>query len=164
MLIKAIAPIFWGDWGGGRPPPLNTPMATIEIRRDVLSQYTQSCLSLISIVRHLTTRCHRPPLSLFSEYLRHFSVALLISAPSPGVYYCQQTTIDSVCLSLCPDVPLFVCHAPSNCFFFLVSRWIRAIFGHHFYMCPSTKRCSSIFDLDPLTPKIYFPKYAQNRL
>ena len=25
------------------------------------------------------------------------------------------------------------------------------------------KRCSSIFDLDPLTPKIYSPKVAQNR-
>jgi len=56
------------------------------------------------------------------------------------------STIDSVCLS--------VCHAPSNCFFFIVSRWNRAIFGHYFSMTPSTKRCSYIFDLGPLMPKI----------
>ena len=50
----------------------------------------------------------------------------LISAPSLGIYYCQQLT-----LSVCPDVPLSVrlsrTHAPSNCFFFFVSRWNRAI-------------------------------------
>ena len=28
-------------------------------------------------------------------------------------------------------------------------------------MCPSTKRCSSIFDLGPLTAKIYSQKFAQ---
>ena len=31
-------------------------------------------------------------------------------------------------------------------------------FGHHLSMWHSTKRCSSIFDLGPLTPKIYSPK------
>ena len=36
-------------------------------------------------------------------------------------HYCQQLTL-SVCLSV------FVCHAPSNCFFLFVSRWNRAIF------------------------------------
>ena len=38
--------------------------------------------------------------------------SILISAPSLGVYYCQQLTL-SVCLS--------VCHTPSNCFFFCFS-------------------------------------------
>ena len=38
---------------------------------------------------------------------------MLISAPSLGVYYCQQLT-----LSVCPSVRMSVCHAPSNCFFF----------------------------------------------
>jgi len=33
-----------------------------------------------------------------------------------------------------------------------------------FSMCRSKKRCSLIFDLGPLTPKIYSPKFAQNRL
>jgi len=36
--------------------------------------------------------------------------------------------------------------------------------NHQFTMTPSTKRCFYIFDLGPLTPKIYFPKFAQNRL
>jgi len=38
------------------------------------------------------------------------------------------------------------------------------IFGHRFSMWHSTKRCSSIFDLGPLTPKIYSQNLAQNRL
>ena len=46
-------------------------------------------------------------------------------------------------------VPLFVCHAPSNCFLFFVSRWNRAIFGRQFSMWHSTKRCSKILDLLP---------------
>ena len=51
-------------------------------------------------------------------------------------------------------------------FFFFVSRRNRAIFGRHFSMWHSTKRCSSIFDLGPLTPKIDSPKFAlaQNRI
>ena len=31
-------------------------------------------------------------------------------------------------------------------------------------MTPSTKRCASIFDLAPIKPKIYSPKFAQNPL
>jgi len=93
-----------------------------------------------------------------TQLLRPHVTIFLISVPSLGVYYCQQLT-----LSVRMSVPLFVCHAPSNCFFF-VSQWNRAIFGHHFPMWHSTKRCSSIFDLGPLTPKIYSPKFAQNRL
>jgi len=45
-----------------------------------------------------------------------------------------------------------------------VSRWNWAIFCRQVSMCPSTKRCSSIFDLRPITPKIYSQKFAQNRL
>ena len=52
---------------------------------------------------------------LISIYLVY---SVLISAPSLGVYYFLSLT-----LSVCPDV----CHAPSNCFFF-VSWWNRAIF------------------------------------
>jgi len=62
---------------------------------------------------------------------------ILMSVPSLGVYYCQQLTL---CLSLPLSVTLL-----------FVSQWNRAIFGCHFSMCPSTKRC---FDLGPLTPKI----------
>ena len=63
-------------------------------------------------------------------------------------------------LSVCPSV----CHAPSNCFFFFVSRWNRVIFGRQFSMTSSTKRFSLIFDLGSLTPKIYSPKSPISRL
>ena len=55
---------------------------------------------------------------------------------------------------------MYVCHAPSNRFFFFVSRRNRAVFVRQFSMWHSTKRCSSIFDLGPLTPKIYSPKFG----
>jgi len=96
-------------------------------------------------------------------YIRWF----LISAPSLGVYYCQQLTL-SVCSSVRMSVwmagCLSVCHTPSNCFFFFVSRWNRAIFWPSVLHVPLYKSCSSIFNLGPLTPKIYSPKFAQNRL
>ena len=58
-------------------------------------------------------------------------MCLFICMPSLGVYYCQQLTLSDCLsgtqtLSVCPDV----CHTPSNCFFFFVSRWNRAIFWH----------------------------------
>ena len=78
------------------------------------------------------------------------------SAPSLGVYYFLLLT-----LSVSPSVCMSVCHtAPSNRFFFFVSRWNRAIFDCHFSMWHCTKRCSSMFDLGPLSPKIYSPKLA----
>jgi len=49
----------------------------------------------------------------------------------------------------------------SNCFFFLVCRWNRAIFWPLVLREPSTKHCSSIFDLGPLTPKIDSAKFCQ---
>ena len=48
----------------------------------------------------------------------------------------------------------------TNCFFF-VFRWNRAIFWPLVLRDPSTKRCSSIFDLGPLTPKIDSPKFGK---
>ena len=39
-------------------------------------------------------------------------------------HYCQLLTLPLLCLWLC----LSVCHAPSNCYFFFVCRWNRAIF------------------------------------
>jgi len=53
----------------------------------------------------------------------------------------------------------------SNCFFFfLFLDGIERFLSRHFIMTPSTKLCSYIFYLGPLTPKIYSPKFAQNRL
>jgi len=77
-------------------------------------------------------------------------VLVVDAAPSLGVYY--FFVVDSVCL--------WICHTPSNCFFFFVSLWNRAILGRQFSMTPSTKHCSSIFDLGPLTPKIDSPKFG----
>ena len=80
---------------------------------------------------------------------------LLISVPSLGVYYCQQLTL-SVRLSHSFTFKLLL--------LFCFSTESSHFFGRLFSMWHSTKRCSSIFDLSPLTPKIYSPKFAQNRL
>jgi len=88
-----------------------------------------------------------------------FNVTLhiLISAPSLGVCYFLSLT-----LSVCLCVSLLL----QSILLFLFLDGIEPFFGRHFSMWHSTKRCSSIFDLVPLTPKIYSPKFAlvQNRL
>ena len=76
---------------------------------------------------------------------------LLISMPSLGVYYCQQLTL-SVCLSVKNFKLLFL---------FCFSMEPSHFFGRQFSMTPSTKCCSSIFDLGPLMPKIYSPKFQR---
>jgi len=43
---------------------------------------------------------------------------------------------------------------------FLFLDGIEPLFGRQFSMWHSTKRCLSIFDLGPLTPKIYSPKFG----
>ena len=57
--------------------------------------------------------------------ITHTHTSTLLIAPS---YESLLSTIDSVCPS------------PSNCLFFFVSRWNRAIFGRHFSVRHSTKR------------------------
>jgi len=49
---------------------------------------------------------------------------------------------------------------------FLFVYGIEPFLGRQFSMWHSIKRCSSIFDLGPLTPKIYSPKleFAKNHL
>ena len=76
----------------------------------------------------------------------------MISAPSLGVYYCQQLT-----LSVCPSVTK---HQIASSFF-LFFDGIEPFWGSQFSVNPSTKRCSSIFDSGPLTPR---PPIAQNLL
>ena len=49
----------------------------------------------------------------------------------------------------------------SNCFFFFVFRWNRAIFGRLVLHDPLYKTLFLVFDLGPLTPKIYSPKFDQ---
>ena len=78
-------------------------------------------------------------------------IIIIDSAPSLGVYYFLSLTL-SVSPPACLSVCLSVCHKLQIESFF-ASRWNRAIFGRHFSMTPSTKRCSSIFDLGPQHPK-----------
>jgi len=74
------------------------------------------------------------------------SFVLLISAPR-GIYYFLSLTLSvpmSVHLSVMP-------HQIESSLSFLDG--IEPFFGRHFSVWHSTKRCSSIFDLGPLTPK-----------
>ena len=83
---------------------------------------------------------------------------ILISPPSLGVYYCQQLT-----LSVLMSGGLSVCHKLQNTsylfldgiepFLAISSRW------------PPLQNCFSlIFDLGPLTTKMYSPKFAKKCL
>ena len=63
-------------------------------------------------------------------------------------------------LPACLSVRLSVCH--KHCFFFFVSRWNRVIsWPSVLHDKNYTKHCPSIFDLGPLAPKIYSPKFAK---
>jgi len=56
-------------------------------------------------------------------------------------------------------VCLFVMLLQIDCSFLFLDG-IEPFFGRQFSVWHSTKRCSSIFDLGPLTPKIYSPKFG----
>ena len=81
-------------------------------------------------------------------------------------HYCRQLTM-SVCLSLSVCLSVMPLQS-SNCFFFFVSWWNRAIFWpsvlHVAVFWHSTKLFSSIFDLGPLMPKIYSPKLFLHKI
>ena len=65
-------------------------------------------------------------------------------------------------LSVCPSLHLAICLSVTLLLqidsSFLFIDGIEPFFGRHFSMWHSTKRCSLIFDLGPVTPKIYSPK------
>jgi len=61
-----------------------------------------------------------------------------------------------VCMYVCTSVTLIQIDSS-----FLFLDGIESFFGHQFSMWHSTKRCSSIFDLGPLSPKIDSPKFGQ---
>jgi len=86
-------------------------------------------------------------------------IGILIPTPR-GVYYFLSLTL-SVCMSVCLS-----CCSFKLMLLFLFIDGIELLFGHHLSMWHSTKLFSSIFDLGPLTPKIYSPKFeiAQHRL
>jgi len=90
---------------------------------------------------------------LDQQLIPYHKSSFLISAPSLGVYYCQQLS-----LFVCPSVCL---SHPFKLLLFCFSMESSHFFGCQFSMTPSTKCCSSIFDLGPLTPKIYSPKFKK---
>ena len=68
-------------------------------------------------------------------------------------YYLFSLTL-SVCISVCNG------KLQINFFSFLFLDGIEPFFGHQFSVWHSTKLFSQIFDLGPLTPKVYSPKLA----
>ena len=90
----------------------------------------------------------------------HYHTWVLIPAPRLGVL--SFFVVDSVCMYVRLSVTLFLQIDSS----FLFLGGIKPFFGRHLSMWHSTKRCSSVFALGPLMPKIYSPKFAiaQNRL
>jgi len=82
----------------------------------------------------------------------HFE--LLISTPRPGVSYYKFLLLTAVRLS----IRLSVTDKLQTDSSFLFLDGIEPFFGHPVSMWHSTKRCSWIFDLGPLTPKINSPK------
>jgi len=66
----------------------------------------------------------------------------------------------SLTLSVCMYLRLFVTELLQIDSSFSFLDGIGPFFGHQFSVWHSTKRCYSIFDLGPLTPKIYSPKFA----
>ena len=90
---------------------------------------------------------------LFKLLIILISLDLLISTPttpSLGVLLFFLSLTLSVCPSVCLSQTLLLLF----CFSMESSQFL----GHQFYMTKTTKRCSSIFDLGPLMPKIYCPR------
>jgi len=72
-------------------------------------------------------------------------------------HYCQQLSL-SVCLSMCLSL------TPLQIASFLFLDGIEPFSNCQFSMRHSTKLYSSIFDLGPLTPKIYSPKLFLHKI
>jgi len=115
----------------------------------------QPCAAILSNKRFIHsqfTRSYILPNCWFTKHQTcHFafnsSAGGKISTPRLGVYY--FFVVHSVCLSICPSVSV------TNIASFLFLDGIEPIFAHQFSMTKTTKLFSSIFDLGPLTPKIY---------
>ena len=103
-----------------------------EASRYVSSTLQQVALLLVTLPNALSLYRRLKMLMEFSVISSFLLFFLLISAPSLGVYYCQQLTL-SVCLSV---TPLQI----ASSFVFLVG--IEPFFGRQFSMWHSTKRCS----------------------
>ena len=100
--------------------------------------------------RLVTSIRHKPRTA---EWNQKWQSMLMYRSPRLARSLLLSTT-DYVCLSVC------VCHAPSNCFFFFVSLWNRAIIWPSVLHVALYKTVFFYFDLGPLTPKIYSPKFS----
>ena len=83
----------------------------------------------------------------------------MISAPSLGVYYffvvgLGAEILSPTGLSVSPSVTELLQIESSSLFL----DGIQPLFGRQFSMCPSTKRCSSIFDLGPRYSSKFTPQ------
>ena len=111
-------------------------------------------LCLFAVCSSRPIQDSRPSVVIHRYARQGADMSLLLSAPSLGVYYCQQLSV-----SVCPSVRISVCHASSNCFFFFfVSRWNLLIFGRQFSTCLSTKLFFRFFIKAPKSPK-FTPQY-----
>ena len=121
-------------------------------------------------LRHLiVTSCYRnsstdnKPSSTCSVERKESTTSVMPSLSVILLQYCwclrlTRSLLFFVIDSVCPFVTLLQIASS-----FLFVDGIEPFFGHQFSMTPSTK-LSSIFDLGPLMPKIYAPKFAHNRL
>ena len=86
-------------------------------------------------------------LAMTKSRWRHHKEWPIDSAPSLGVYYFLSLTL-SVCMSVCLSRSF-------KSIILLFLDGIEPFLPRHFSVWHSTKRCSSIFDIGPLTPKIW---------
>jgi len=102
------------------------------------------------LVTSQQSRPNKTDLKMFVHWYMHLSVfKMFFWSPrlEESIIFCHW-----LCLSVPMSVRLTVTRLQIDSSFF-VSRWNWAIFGRQFSMWHSTNRCSSIFDLSPLTPK-----------
>jgi len=125
--------------------------------RDVLRSVTYTFITC-TVTTHkdetITTASRSPP-HMFLLPMPCLALAQLGSFLTPRL---ARSLLFFVVDSVCLYVGLVTLIQIDSSFLFL--NGIEPIFGRHLSMWHSTKRCSSIFDLGPLAPKIYSPKFG----
>ena len=124
-----------------------------DVAVDTLFKYVQHEVGTMTFIVELYVTCLTFKLHLHIIVQPRYSVTRCIdSAPSYESIICCRW----LCLSVSPSVTVLLQIASS----FFVSRWNRAIFWPSVLHVALYKTFSSIFDLGPLNPKIYSPKFG----